>query len=413
VETARPPDLTNPWEQVDRLPRLRRALYGPLPPCLPPQLRPIFLEWGLVEGGDSKLLGAIKGMVLAIPQHFWEDGLQPPIPTTPNDTVGYLGRSNRLDIVASGEAVGHIMGRLGWGGYTLLDTTVTGARGRIYHPLTVKAATTLQLTEHFQEQRTARAAYVASALSASRNEPGGGAVTAHNAISPGAALKGLTTGMKAIWRLPWDNVHKEPLWRLTINGVRHAGGHGLCPSHPCPCGFTAPTTSLSTEEQSFAWRLHHFWHCPIAQAVVEEIRRALPLGTDISCAHLWLLRHPGGVSHDGVWGVVATAALAAMHSGRKYLISLHLNSRLPTVPGQALITSYFAPTSPAPTSPPTALLRASQWVKGRFWCLLEDFAFVNATIPTAWGAGPPTDHPFLATTAPTHGTPRLMVHTPR
>ena len=50
---------------------------------------------------------------------------------------------------------------------------------------------------------------------------------------------------------------------------------------------------------------------------------------------------PPGVSHSGVWGVVAAAAIAAMHYGRKNLIRLHLGREELRGAGQTLITSYF------------------------------------------------------------------------
>jgi len=31
-----------------------------------------------------------------------------------------------------------------------------------------------------------------------------------------------------LWKLRWDNHYKEPWWRLTVQGVRGAGGHDLC-----------------------------------------------------------------------------------------------------------------------------------------------------------------------------------------
>jgi hypothetical protein len=212
--------------------------------------------------------------------------------------------------------------------------------------------------------------------------------------------------MRALWRIPWDNVHKEPLWRLSVNGVRDAGGHDLCPSHPCPCGFAGPPGSPTPREASFSWRLHHFWHCPVAAAVVAEINRAL-LGGDVTCANVWLLSPPPGISHSGVWGVVAAAAIAAMHSGRRNLIRLHLAREELVGVGQTLITSYFPVVAGAP--PPTALQRASRRAVAWFWCLLQDFASLHTSVPMGWGAGPPATHPFLAVDATSR---RIVVRLP-
>jgi hypothetical protein len=304
---------------------------------------------------------------------------------------GFLGvTKGPVDIRATAEAVSIILGRLGWSQVALMDQIIVGAGGQRCYPLTVKSATDLQLVTTFAAQRAERAAYVDSALSA---DPGGGG---GSALDPAAALRGFETGLGALWRVPWDNVHKEPLWRLSINGVRNAGGHELCPSHPCPCGFSG-LPGTPDRDNSFAWRLHHFWHCPVAAAIVEEIRRILP-GTTIKCEHIWLLRPPRGDLHSGAWGVVAAAAIAAMHSGRKNLIRLHLHQQQLVPPGQTLITTYFPVTIGAP--PPSVMQRATRWAVAWFWCLLQDFASIHSDIPKGWGAGPPATHPFLATAAP-------------
>ena len=297
-----------------------------------------------------------------------------------------------------------MLGRLGWPGVALMDQKVLGADGRPYHPLSVitviKSATNLQLAGAFAAQRAARAAYVSSALSISGGGAGG------TVVDPALALRSFEKGLGALWRVPWDNVHKEPLWRLSVNGVRNAGGHELCPSHPCPCGFCGLPGTPSPRDNSFAWRLHHFWHCPVAAAVVGEIRRVLP-GVTITCAHIWLLRPPTSSIHSGVWGVVAAAAIAAMHSGRKNLIRLHLRREELIGAGQTVITAFF-PIS-AGTPPPTVMQRATRWASAWFWCLLQDFACIHSGVPPGWGTGPPADHPFLAVDATSPAARRIVV----
>jgi hypothetical protein len=129
---------------------------------------------------------------------------------------------------------------------------------------------------------------------------------------------------------------------------------------------------------------------------VGEINRALPTGVSITCANIWLLQPPTGVSHPGVWGVVAAAAIAAMHTGRKNLIRLHLDQE-PQGTGQTLITNFF--TMVVGTPPPTVMQRATRWAAAWFWCLLQDFASIHSRVPTRWGSGPHSSHPFLATNA--------------
>ena len=106
---------------------------------------------------------------------------------------------------------------------------------------------------------------------------------------------------------------------------------------------------------------------------------------------------PPGVSHSGVWGVVAAAAIAAMHYGRKNLIRLHLGREELRGAGQTLITSYFPHVSGP--SQPTVLQCAERGAVAWFWVLLQDFAFLNTSAPRGWGNSPPADHPFLATDA--------------
>jgi len=372
-----------------RLAALFEALYGPDPPPPPlprrHRLDLLFQRWSPQEE-HVEILSAARGMFLAIPQV-----LRSALPTGPHSHPGRLGRTRGpVDLVATAEAVSVVLGRLGWPGAALMDRRVKGANGRLFYPLTVKSATNLQLGDCFAAQREARADYVDSALSV------GGGGSGEPALDPAAALEGLEAGLRALWRVPWDNVHKEPLWRLSVNGVRNAGGHELCPSHPCPCGFHGLPGNPSLRQNSFSWRLHHFWHCPVATAVVAEIRRALP-GSTVTCAHVWLLRPPSGVAHSGVWGVVAAAALAAMLSGRKNFIRLHLQRREAVGRGQTILDDYYPHVAGAPE--PTTIERATRWAAAWFWTLLTDFASSNNNLPPDWGAGPPADHPFLAVDA--------------
>ena len=367
------------------------VIFGANPPILPRghRLDLLLKRWAPGEVGGGAPLTAVQAMLRAIPERF-----RSRVPFLPGGELGHLGRGRQPDLAATAEAIGIVLGRLGWPGVALMDETVQGAGGRPFHPLTVKAATNLQLRDAFAAQRAARAAYVNSAIAT------GGGPSGAVPVDPTLALRDLERGLKTLWRTPWDNVHKEPLWRLSVNGVRNAGGHDLCPSHPCPCGFTGPPGypgHLSDQEASLEWRIHHFWKCPVAAAIVEAIRGQIPGGGAIACADIWLLRPPQGVSHLGVWGVVAAAAIAAMHYGRKNLIRLHLGREELRGAGQTLITSFF-PHISGP-SQPTVLQCATRGAVAWFWVLLQDFAFLNPTIPRGWGNGPPADHPFLATDA--------------
>lgn len=110
---------------------------------------------------------------------------------------------------------------------------------------------------------------------------------------------------KRVWQLPIDNRLKEVVWLLvydaTLTRERTQGRWG----QPCVCGVDNPG------------RLHYFWECPVAVAVVHEIQRCLPAGAGaVRREHLWLARAPPAQS-AGCWPVVALAALSAMESARR------------------------------------------------------------------------------------------------
>ena len=391
--------------QAERFSMLMAALYGPGGrPLLPPSLLPLFTRWS-PRDGEEEILRAAVGMYQAIPT-TWRSAAATTLPSVvqPQPPLTF-GR--QLDLTASTEAVATLVGRLGWPGLSLLHHQA-GANGRPHFPLTVKSATTLQIRGRLAEQRAARQAYVECALtdlSGVPLGPGGGGQP-----SPAQAAQNLEVALGALWRVPWVNVHKEPLWRLSVNGVRGAGGHDISSSHPCPCGWPGPPDvggRLSPQQKAFAWRSHHFSSCPVAEAVKDEIRRSLPPPGTLSCANLWLLQPPSGIAHAGVWGVVAAAAIAAMSYGRKNLIRLHLGQLEELGEGQTLITNYFPVVAGAP--PATILERACHRAAAWFWCLLQDFASLQLDVPLEWGAGPPSSHPFLASVVDTSASPRQRI----
>jgi hypothetical protein len=84
---------------------------------------------------------------------------------------------------------------------------------------------------------------------------------AGNEATAAAALR---SSLARIWRVQWDHLHKEVLWRLTVNGVSGAGGHDIsCAGtlRACPYGWWP---SLDSPEPAQAWRKHAFWPCPVA-----------------------------------------------------------------------------------------------------------------------------------------------------
>lgn len=76
----------------------------------------------------------------------------------------------------------------------------------------------------------------------------------------------------------------------------------------CPCFSPAPPMHVG--------RLHTFWHCPVAQAVVGVLSGEV--GAPFSRPQLWLALCPPGVA-AAVWRVVVCCAFSAVAYGRALL----------------------------------------------------------------------------------------------
>jgi len=85
--------------------------------------------------------------------------------------------------------------------------------------------------------------------------------------------------LSSVWALKWENKHKEVLWRLVYDGFPTAARMHKT-DRPCACGVIMPD-----------WQ-HHFWSCPVAQAVVQTVRAQLPPEVAVLQVHLWLGRVP-------------------------------------------------------------------------------------------------------------------------
>jgi len=187
------------------------------------------------------------------------------------------------------------------------------------------------------------------------------ALAVDGAVGPADELLGL---LRRLWRVRWENQHKEPFWRLVYNALPTAARLHL--DQPCRCGAAAA-----------ADRHHHFWECPIAQAVVAAISTAsaatgqLPPAAPLSKPSIWLARAPAAV-HSGVWDVVSLSAIAAMDHGRRRMYALSLGP-----------------------PPPTPLhITASRSAVARFWVLLTDFVAQRCS-PASWRDTLPPGHPFI------------------
>lgn len=214
------------------------------------------------------------------------------------------------------------------------------------------------------------------------------------------------------WRLPWDNGWKEVWWRLLVNGVSGAGGHGAVVDRPCACGWHWRAAGWVGADAAAAVRAHVFWECPVAVAVRGCLQRNLPPGVVLEPRHLWLLMPPAGV-HPGVWLVAALSALSALADARRFMAALQVQAlvpvqravqRAPQLPrGRQLTlqTAWRLPgAAPAVCAPlpvrPSVILRGQREALVRLHAAVKDFV-AQGMVPEQWQRGwvVPPDHPFL------------------
>ena len=115
---------------------------------------------------------------------------------------------------------------------------------------------------------------------------------------PNGALEALRGSLRRLWQsLKWENANKEIFWRLAVDGVPLPGNSHMrgAPVVACGCGsFSAGHQGLGSPRQ------HHFWHCPVAQAVVGQVEARA--GIPVARSHLWLASPPrGSMKGFGMW----------------------------------------------------------------------------------------------------------------
>eukprot|EP00198_Chlamydomonas_reinhardtii_P007429 XP_001696766.1 predicted protein [Chlamydomonas reinhardtii] len=160
----------------------------------------------------------------------------------------------------------------------------------VLEKLSVRVATVMQLGDIGVARSQLHTAYAAEA----RETP------------PAAAPQRWIPPFDRLCWIRWENAHKETAWRVSIDSIGIAGNTHLTHAPglaPCGCGVT-PTDSP---------RLHTFWQCAEAQAVVQQL--AAQLAAPPTREQVWLFEAPTGVQ-QAVWDVVAMAALAAMERRR-------------------------------------------------------------------------------------------------
>ncbi|GIL55723.1 hypothetical protein Vafri_11257 [Volvox africanus] len=149
--------------------------------------------------------------------------------------------------------------------------------------LTVRQATQLQGGPAQQQRQQLMAAFVQEA----RGVPGEPAQ-----FNSETEVNCFHATLTCLWSdVHWGNKNKETLWCLTVDGVPLPGNPHLSqmPTQPCGCGtFGGLPSPLSSP------RMHHFWECPIAQAVRKHIDRHLPSSATTEGSmgrhHLWLIQ---------------------------------------------------------------------------------------------------------------------------
>jgi hypothetical protein len=112
-------------------------------------------------------------------------------------------------------------------------------------------------------------------------------------------IQRLTETLPRLWQeIKWENNHREAYWRLTVDGI-----HVLGNSHMRRAGLARYGCGVRPGhgESRDTPRQHHFWACPVAQAVVGQVEPRL--GTAITRANLWLVQAPGQ-TEQCVWDVI-------------------------------------------------------------------------------------------------------------
>jgi hypothetical protein len=185
--------------------------------------------------------------------------------------------------------------------------------------------------------------------------------------------------LRSLWKLPWDNSRKEVFWRLTLDGLPSAARmHMLGVS--CDCGVVAPD------------RQHHFWGCPVAQAVLQVVQGQLPPQITVQRINIWLCRPPSPNLHAGVWQVVCLASVISMNKGRQLLYKLSIEQPAQTAQQRIQIACKVAVAT--------------------FWDMLVDFVGVGLCSPV-WLLEVDPAHPFLHVVQDAEGHGHLRVNRPQ
>jgi hypothetical protein len=193
-----------------------------------------------------------------------------------------------------------------------------------------------------------------------------------------------------VWKIPWNNRHKEVFWRLAVNGVAGAGGHDICHRQSCMCGYQLSQAQVEADRGDLH-RQHAFWDCPVAMAVREELQRGLGVQVQLKQHHLWLLQNPAPAVQVPVWQVVGLAALEAMDRARRFM--------------------WWTSCQPG-VSRGMALQQGVVRARSLLWLGLQDFtAEDHRQPPLNWRQVTDT-HPFLSVQVVVPLQPRVVLNLP-
>jgi hypothetical protein len=260
----------------------------------------------------------------------------------------------------------YILNRLGWAHPTIADRTIG------LSSLMVKKATQLQMQPVVVAREAKHLLFLSEACQG----------LAHNLQAQPQDLKKL---LKGLWRIPWDNQRKEFFWRFTVDGLPTAARMHMF-GEPCAvCDHSGPA------------RRHHYWECPVAQAVAQELTRVLAGfgGEPLRCDHVWLARRPHPQLHWGVWVIVCQAALLGMDKGRRLMVAATLG------PQQQQRSLHSLPRH-------ARMLVVNRVAVATFWDMLADFVGLGLA-PVTWLAEVHTQHPFMGVQIAADGSRSLVL----
>ena len=196
-----------------------------------------------------------------------------------------------------------------------------------------------------------------------------------------AMVKQLRVLLSVVWRrVKWSNSRKQLFWQLTGDGIPTAARRNT--GAACYC---------TTEGHQCPDRAHHFWHCPVASAVVTEVCKCLGAG-HLDCRHIWLMQLPEQMlgrmwplgeapsssvrrAVKEVWMVVCLAAMQAMWTSAKKVMGPDTRASLAAQPrGLHIVVAESAVVT--------------------FWEMLHGFS-QSSSVPGSWRRLLPLDTPFL------------------